>query len=223
METITRAILLNTRDYKEADKLATLFSRELGKMNVRFVGVAKPKAKLKAIAQPFSLAEYELMRTGDFYKVKTAKLLDNYANILTDFEAVKCGYAMLETIDKVLPNNEAEVEVFDTLTASLDGLCQSTDKKSVLINFWLGFCSALGTPILSPEIDASYKNCYLDTMNGIISPIRQADCVAIDNSVLQTLLGNGQKYDNAINLLYRILKIKYGINLHSMELFFNNL
>ena len=54
MEQNTKAIILNTREYKEADKLATIFSRDLGKICVRFVGVAKPKAKLKANAQPFS-------------------------------------------------------------------------------------------------------------------------------------------------------------------------
>ena len=68
MEQNTKAIILNTREYKEADKLATIFSRDLGKICVRFVGVAKPKAKLKANAQPFSYSDLELMRTGDFFK-----------------------------------------------------------------------------------------------------------------------------------------------------------
>ena len=192
MEQNTKAIILNTREYKEADKLATIFSRDLGKICVRFVGVAKPKAKLKANAQPFSYSDLELMRTGDFFKVKTAKLNNSFAEIVTDFDAMKVGYAILETLDKVLPNAEPEPEIFDLVLDTLNALNDSANnKQKILIDFWLKFTFLLGNPIISADADGGYKYVYLDGVDGIITPVHTHDSVAVDGAVWQTICGTG--------------------------------
>lgn len=221
MEQNTKAIILNTREYKEADKLATIFSRDLGKICVRFVGVAKPKAKLKANAQPFSYSDLELMRTGDFFKVKTAKLNNSFAEIVTDFDAMKVGYAILETLDKVLPNAEPEPEIFDLVLDTLTTLNDSANnKQKILIDFWLKFAFLLGNPIISADADGGYKYVYLDGVDGVITPVHTHDSVAVDGAVWQTICGTGEKYEMALRLLYKALRIKFDVVLSSISMFF---
>ena len=221
MEQNTKAIILNTREYKEADKLATIFSRDLGKICVRFVGVAKPKAKLKANAQPFSYSDLELMRTGDFFKVKTAKLNNSFAEIVTDFDAMKVGYAILETLDKVLPNAEPEPEIFDLVLDTLTTLNDSANnKQKILIDFWLKFTFLLGNPIISADADGGYKYVYLDCVDGVITPVHTHDSVAVDGAVWQTICGTGEKYEMALRLLYKALRIKFDVVLSSISMFF---
>ena len=60
MEIKTDAIVLQSIDYKDNDKLLTLFSPTLGKITAGIRGVKKPKAKLAFSAQPFCFAEYIL-------------------------------------------------------------------------------------------------------------------------------------------------------------------
>ena len=55
MEIKTEAIVLHTVDYKDNDKLLTLFSPTLGKITAGIRGVKKPTAKLAFAAQPFAL------------------------------------------------------------------------------------------------------------------------------------------------------------------------
>ena len=221
MEQNTKAIILNTREYKEADKLATIFSRDLGKICVRFVGVAKPKAKLKANAQPFSYSDLELMRTGDFFKVKTAKLNNSFAEIVTDFDAMKVGYAILETLDKVLPNAEPEPEIFDLVLDTLTTLNDSANnKQKILIDFWLKFTFLLGNPIISADANSGYKYVYLDGVDGVITPVHTHDSVAVDGAVWQTICGTGEKYEMALRLLYKALRIKFDVVLTSISMFF---
>lgn len=222
MEQNTKAIILNTREYKEADRLATIFSREFGKICVRFVGVAKPKAKLKANAQPFAYSDLELMRTGDFFKVKTAKLNNSFAEIVTNFDSMKVGYAILETLDKVLPNAEAEPEIFDLVLETLDSLNDNVvNKQRVLIDFWLKFTSLLGNPIVRDDADCGYKYVYFDNMDGIITPIHTHDSIAIDSAVWQTICASGEKYDMAMRLLYKAMRIKFDVALSSISMFFS--
>ena len=57
MEVKTDAVVLKAIDYKDNDKLLTLFSPSLGKITAGIKGVKKPKAKLAFAAQPFCFAE----------------------------------------------------------------------------------------------------------------------------------------------------------------------
>ena len=58
MEIKTEAVVLGSTDYKDNDKLLTLFSPTMGKITANIRGVKKPKAKLAFAAQPFAFCEY---------------------------------------------------------------------------------------------------------------------------------------------------------------------
>src|SRR5947209_5883411 len=45
-------VVLARRQVGEYDRLATVFTEDLGKLTVRFVGVARSASKLKALAEP---------------------------------------------------------------------------------------------------------------------------------------------------------------------------
>ena len=53
-----QGLILKLIDYKDADKLASIFTLTSGVVLAKFVGVRKEKAKLKAIAQPFTFADF---------------------------------------------------------------------------------------------------------------------------------------------------------------------
>ena len=67
MEIKTEAIVLQSIDYKDNDKLLTLFSPTLGRITAGAKGVKKQKAKLSFAAQPFCFAEYVLAEKGGRY------------------------------------------------------------------------------------------------------------------------------------------------------------
>ena len=90
MEIKTAAVVLKTADYKENDKLLTLFSADRGKFTACIKGVRKPTARLRPAAQPFTLAEFVLSERRGFYTVTQAEVLDSFlpcAPIWTNFTA----------------------------------------------------------------------------------------------------------------------------------------
>ena len=66
MEVKTEGLVLRATDYKENDKLLTLFSPTLGKITAGARGVKKPTAKLNFAAQPFAffLQRHLITRLG---------------------------------------------------------------------------------------------------------------------------------------------------------------
>jgi len=60
----TRAIVLSSRDIKEADSLLTLYSEDRGKMRAVAKGVRKTRSKFGSSLEPFTLARLLLYRKG---------------------------------------------------------------------------------------------------------------------------------------------------------------
>ncbi|MBO5328139.1 MAG: DNA repair protein RecO, partial [Clostridia bacterium] len=84
MEVKTEAIVLKAVDYKDNDKLLTLFSPTLGKITAGARGVKKPTAKLAFATQPFCFAEYVLAEKGGRYTVTSAYLHESFFALRED-------------------------------------------------------------------------------------------------------------------------------------------
>ena len=72
---IVTAVVLNSIDYKEKDKLVKLFTAETGVISAVLKGVKSANSKLKFACQPFCFAEFELVKKGEFYTITQEKTL----------------------------------------------------------------------------------------------------------------------------------------------------
>ncbi len=61
---ITDAIVIRSVEYKDSDKILTLFSPDSGKISACAKGVRKKDSKLKSAAQIFNYGSYELTHEG---------------------------------------------------------------------------------------------------------------------------------------------------------------
>ena len=106
MEIKTEAIVLRSIDYKDNDKLLTLFSPELGKITAGIKGVKKPKAKLAFSAQPFCFAEYVLAEKNGRYTVTAAYLHESFFELRSDVDAFYAACAAAEICRTLAQENE---------------------------------------------------------------------------------------------------------------------
>ncbi len=122
MEVKTEAIVLKTVDYKDNDKILTLFSSELGKITVGAKGVKKQKAKLSFAAQPFCFAEYILAEKGGRYTMTGAYLHESFFSLRYDIVRFYAACALAEICLTVLYENESYEGLFIALIEGLKAL-----------------------------------------------------------------------------------------------------
>ena len=72
MEVKVNAIVIRAVDYKDNDRILTLYSLEKGKITAGIKGVKKAGAKLKFASEPFCFAEYILAEKNGRYTVTGA-------------------------------------------------------------------------------------------------------------------------------------------------------
>lgn len=136
-----KAIVLSSCDYKEKDKLVTLFSLENGIISATLKSVKKENAKLKFAKEPFCF--------GDFYisakTITNVDVEDNFYDLTKNIDKFYIACAILETIKTVSPVGEKDPELFvETLKAIGAINYSNVNDKYVLIKFLLFIFNRMG-------------------------------------------------------------------------------
>ena len=148
MEVKTDAIVLKAVDYKDNDKILTLFSPSLGRITAGAKGVKKATAKLSFATQPFCFAEYILAEKGDRYTVTGAYLHESFFSLRYDIVRFYAACALAEVCLTVLYENESHEGLFIALIEGLKALSLAEeDAAEAVIAFMLVALRESGYPI----------------------------------------------------------------------------
>ena len=148
MEVKTEAIVLRAVDYKDNDKILTLFSPSLGRITAGAKGVKKPTAKLSFAAQPFCFAEYILAEKGGRYTVTGAYLHESFFSLRYDIVRFYAACALAEVCLTILYENESHEGLFIALIEGLNALSLAEeDAAEAVIAFMLVALRESGYPL----------------------------------------------------------------------------
>ena len=148
MEIKTEAVVLQSIDYKDNDKLLTLFSPSLGKITAGIRGVKKPKARLGFSAQPFCFAEYVLAEKGGRYTVTGAYLHESFFELRADITRFYAGCAAAEICRVLAVEHDRHDAMFVAFIECLKALCLSGENEAeAVITFALVALREGGYPI----------------------------------------------------------------------------
>ncbi len=154
----TKVLVLKNIEYKEKDKLVTVFSLELGLINVIIKNCSSFSYKLKFAYCPFSFCEFEIIKKGELFFMKNATLIDNFYDISESYDNFVVGNDILELVlkcNKTLePNNLLFINTLKALNILAYG---QTDCKILLLKFMLGLTKVNGFKL-------NFKKCGICEM-----------------------------------------------------------
>ena len=141
----TKGIVISAKDYKDSDKIVTIFSAEMGLIHARVRGVKKNKAKLVFAVQPFAFVEFVLSARNGFYTVINATSIDQFFAITNDFDNYIFMLACLELCGKTVKENDDQKELFLLLISTLNSVCYAGVKSIyAFIKFMIESLKLLG-------------------------------------------------------------------------------
>lgn len=239
MDITVKGIVLNTKDYKDNDKLITILTLEKGKILVKARGVKKSSSKLKAFCQSFCFADFELIESKAGYVLTGVNEIENFFGLTSDIDKFSYAFAVLEIVNKLCQENQVYVDIFiDTLRCLKQMNFENTNPVMCLakyiinvlnfegVNLNLSKCNSCKSPLVS--------DIYLDMSTGevLCTACKNFDCEQIDKAVFSALkiLSNSQysklstiKFSkvilqNTLKTLLKNLKHKFDIYLKSIEL-----
>lgn len=237
MEEKVRAVVLRGVDYKDNDKILTLFSLESGLITAAIRGVKKAGAKLKFAAQPFCFCEYVLSVKGDRRSVTSAEIIESFYPVREDIRKLYAGSVALEYTLAFMQENMESREYFLHLMEFFQALCYNdVSPKTALVRFLLGALALSGY-----EIDlGGCKKCrktiigraFFDFNLGAAAceECRESTDVEINPNTLKLLAAAEKSYEfpsrdpypatienKAIKLLSYFVLVKAGVKLKTVD------
>lgn len=119
---VVRGIVLRSADYKEADKMLTVLTDELGKISVAAKGARSRRSKFAACSQVLAYSELSVVKKGDYYYLKEGSTLETFQSLTTDLTAYALGCYFAELVESVAAPELPSVELLRHLLNALYAL-----------------------------------------------------------------------------------------------------
>jgi DNA repair protein RecO (recombination protein O) len=145
------AILLAVRNWGEADRMVTLFSKEFGKITAIAYGARRPKNRLAGALQPFAIVDVALASAKSTASVRQCEVKHSFRELREDLTYMAYAMFITEIVTDLWPERQPEPALFELVPAAFSLLTQQNPRIVTLACIWqllaiAGFC---------PE----YKHC----------------------------------------------------------------
>ena len=148
----TVAITLKSRKWGEADRIVTLYARQLGKIRAVARGARRLKSRMGAALEPLTICELNLFeKSGDsLYRVSQVDLIEPFVRFREDLTLMAAAARMANVVGAVTPDGDPDPELFDTLEQGLRSLMTSDDPALTALLFQIRL---LGLTGFRPQTD----------------------------------------------------------------------
>ncbi|MCX7679793.1 MAG: DNA repair protein RecO [Spirochaetes bacterium] len=133
----TQAIVLTSRPFGEADRLACAYTREYGKNLFLFKGIRKTKKRALAATEPGTLLHmvYYSHEDRDFSIANEFHIQKQCFKVRSDLEKMTFLFFILELVDKTTATANPVPRIFELLKAALD-ILETTEIVAHLVVFF---------------------------------------------------------------------------------------
>ncbi|HEU4685100.1 MAG TPA: DNA repair protein RecO [Nitrospira sp.] len=148
----TTAITLKSRKWGEADRIVTLYTRELGKIRAVARGARRLKSRLGAALEPLTICDLNLFeKSGDsLYRVSQADVLEPFVQFREELKLMEAAARMVNVVVAVTPDRDPDAGLFETLKQALYSLVISEDPSLTVLLFQIRL---LGLTGFRPQTD----------------------------------------------------------------------
>lgn len=154
MEEKVNGFVIKAVDYKDNDKILTIYTLEKGKITANIKGVKKAGAKLKFAAEPFCFSEYVLVKKGNRNTIINASYVDSFYDLRTNLKKYYISSCVAEILDKCVEEDEPSIEIFNIALEAIKNITYTDQEKKALAIFMIKMMKEIGYSIEKP---ACYK------------------------------------------------------------------
>ncbi len=170
------AIVLSHTNWGEADRLLTLFTRELGKIRTVAKGIRKPRSRKAGHLEPFTRTSLQLAKGRDLYILTQAEAIEPYVNIKNDLIALGYGAYVVELLSSFTYEEGENRDLYRQLVNALTRLNQGDDPNLVVRYYEIrlldlvGFRPQLFDCVICDEEILPRDQWFSATLGGIVCP-----------------------------------------------------
>lgn len=137
------ALVIRSRDFGEADKILTLYTKQQGKVQAIAKGVRKPVSRLRGGVQPFAYIRLLMYRGKTLDTVTQSENIRAFAALREDLVRLSAASYLSELLEAAVPEREPHEGIFQLAIISME-LLQLGEAQTTVRFFELHLLDLLG-------------------------------------------------------------------------------
>lgn len=166
-------IILFRQEFREADRMVSLYTREHGRLNARLPGVLRAAGKLKAVSEPFACADYRfyVRRGGTVATITGGKINTIFPHIRQDLKRITLAMHFCELIQRLTPLHQPSEAKYELLLAALTELELGEINSAFAAAFTLRLMTLAGFGLERPVLKISaefWRRMHEDELSSLV-------------------------------------------------------
>ncbi|MCQ2527574.1 MAG: DNA repair protein RecO [Saccharofermentans sp.] len=198
-----KGIILESREYKEKDRIVTILTRNHGILDFVAKGTAKPGSKMSAVSLPYLLCDFVLTDSHGFYYLKEVSIIASNAGIMNSLEAMAVGAHCASCLKSSVLQSDNAANAYELSVYTFYALSEMPSKAAFIYaafnwrlvsDLGLGAsyrsCNGCGVDVTgSNGVYLSYNDnqCYCSNCGEKYCGSRRADFKLVSSSTVQLL------------------------------------
>ena len=117
----TRALVIRSTAYRDADRIVTLLTENAGRISVLGRKARQSYRRFGGALEPFALIRVRVAPArGDLYYAREAQIVSVYRGVLASWSKMAAAASSLRWLARCAPENHADPDVFETTVAMLE-------------------------------------------------------------------------------------------------------
>ena len=140
----TEAIIIKKIKLGEADRILTLYTPHLGKIQAVAKGVRRPRSKLAGHLELLTHSLVSLARGRNLDTITGSQTINSFLPLKSDLQLISYGLYATEQVDQFTAEHIENYPLFQLLLETLHQLCQAGDNELALRYFELHLLTQVG-------------------------------------------------------------------------------
>lgn len=182
----THGFVLSSRNKGEANKMLTVYTREMGLVRAMVQGIRLHKSKLRFALQDLSYSNIDFVRGKDVWRITSAKNIETFPFARREKESLLIMARVSSLLERLCDGEESNEKIFDDFIQALylldDENISSSKREALELHLVLRIMNSLGyigdteslKDYLGGDIGEERTESLLKEKRSIISHINKA-------------------------------------------------
>ena len=140
----TEAIIIKKTKLGEADRILTLYTPHLGKIQAVAKGVRRPRSKLSGHLELLTHSLVSLARGRNLDTVTGSQTINGFLPLKSDLWLTSCALYITELVNQFTADHVENYPLFRVVLEAMEELCRADDKELTLRYFELHLLNEVG-------------------------------------------------------------------------------
>jgi len=141
---VDEAIVLTRRNFSEADRILSVFSKGHGRLSLLAKGVRRPSSRKRGHIEVFNRIKFQAVKGRGLDMMTEAEIIDSFEMVRKDLKKVALAYYFMEVIGRTIHEEEKNIELYGLLQDYLEKLKEDKKLLSLRKNFVYQALTILG-------------------------------------------------------------------------------